>query len=114
MKLVIVVRKDLNMRKGKMSAQVGHACSSLVWKNGDKAEVRKWMASGQTKIVVGVADEDTLRSVWSRAARDGLWTTDVIDAGRTEFNGVPTLTCVAVGPAEDDRVDAITGELPLL
>jgi PTH2 family peptidyl-tRNA hydrolase len=38
----------------------------------------------------------------------------IVDAGTTEFHGVPTKTCCAVGPAWADAVDAITGGLPLL
>jgi PTH2 family peptidyl-tRNA hydrolase len=38
----------------------------------------------------------------------------ITDAGATEFHGVPTHTCCAVGPAWTDEVDAITGALPLL
>jgi PTH2 family peptidyl-tRNA hydrolase len=38
----------------------------------------------------------------------------VVDAGATEFHGVPTKTCCAVGPGWTDEVDAITGALPLL
>ena len=29
-KMMIVVRKDLNMRKGKLAAQAGHACVEAI------------------------------------------------------------------------------------
>jgi peptidyl-tRNA hydrolase, PTH2 family len=36
-KFVIVVIKDLDMECGKIAAQVGHACSSVVYNNMDDA-----------------------------------------------------------------------------
>jgi hypothetical protein len=48
----------------------------------------------------------------SKAA--GLIAALIQDAGLTEFGGVPTYTALAVGPDRADRVDAITGALPLL
>ena len=38
----------------------------------------------------------------------------ITDAGHTEFHGVPTRTCLAIGPAWSDEIDAITGGLQLL
>ena len=36
-----------------------------------------------------------------------------VDAGRTEFHGVPTATCCAIGPDWPERIDPITGHLKL-
>ncbi|MCA9071910.1 MAG: hypothetical protein KDA84_23440, partial [Planctomycetaceae bacterium] len=33
---------------------------------------------------------------------------------KTEFHGVPTPTCLAIGPAGADKIDEITGKLQLL
>ena len=49
-KLVIIVRMDLGMGKGKIAAQVGHAsvtasCKALTW-------INKWLDMGQPKIVL--------------------------------------------------------------
>ena len=38
----------------------------------------------------------------------------IVDAGLTEFNGVPTKTCIAIGPANPDDIDEITKHLKLL
>lgn len=38
----------------------------------------------------------------------------IIDAGLTEFHGVPTKTCCAVGRAWIEDVNAVTGKLALL
>lgn len=137
-KQVIVVRKDLNMRKGKMGAQIAHA-SEMFWakqfRNGTASyfntvhhptgnihgygvsitdEQLIWTQELFTKIVVGAKDELELLNIIERARAEGLIVHHVIDSGKTEFGGVPTLTCAAIGPHEADRIDPITGDLPLL
>lgn len=58
--------------------------------------------------------EAELLSLFEKAQAAGLIAALIRDAGLTEFGGVPTYTALAVGPDRADRVDAITGELPLL
>lgn len=110
---MIVMRKDLNMRKGKMIAQGAHA-SLTAYLIVDKATQDEWWSTGQTKICVGVNSEQELTDIWKAAATAGIDAYIVRDAGRTEFNGVPTLTCCAIGPADADEIDKITGALSLL
>jgi PTH2 family peptidyl-tRNA hydrolase len=123
-KQVIVVRKDLNMRKGKLAAQVAHASMKVFFDLGQMANYNMllplwpaamdWLDEGTTKIVVGVNSYDELMAV-KRAARDAkLPHALIIDAGKTEFGGEPTATCIAIGPAESEKIDPITGHLPLL
>ena len=137
-KQVIVVRKDLNMRKGKMSAQVAHASMMFITKQimmGQSADLgvvphpmgkiygvglsftedqMEWMRNSFAKIVVGVDDELQLLRLIDDAKSEGLVVNHVVDSGKTEFNGVPTLTCAAFGPHDSDRLDRITGALKLL
>lgn len=129
MKMVIVMRTDLNMRKGKMCAQAAHAAvmstvagisySTLDGKNpnfslphGDN--IRKWFIEGQKKIVVGVDSLEQLYDIRTKAVLTGKMTCHMVtDAGLTEFKG-PTITCLALGPDTDENLDPITGELKLL
>lgn len=126
-KQVIVLRKDLNMRKGKMVAQGAHASMKVFFdlmchtKNGaiiydvDITEaMEEWMQGSFTKICVGVSSEQELLAVFQAAKSAGLPCSLITDAGKTEFDGVPTKTAVAVGPAESKEVDKITGGLGLL
>ncbi|MEZ4241145.1 MAG: aminoacyl-tRNA hydrolase [Myxococcota bacterium] len=126
-KQVLVVRKDLGMRKGKMIAQGAHAClaavlgASAVARNPDGGlvlavppEVAVWLDGLSAKIAVGVPSEEALLDVHARALAAGLPAALIRDAGRTEFHGVPTLTACAVGPGPSAAVDAVTGELTLL
>jgi PTH2 family peptidyl-tRNA hydrolase len=130
-KQVIVMRKDLGMRKGKMIAQGAHASLKVLLdagaiERGDTGgpaprftlpldpALAAWLGGRFTKICVSVDSEAELDAVVERARAAGVPCALVVDAGHTEFHGVPTKTCCAVGPAWSDAVDAITGGLPLL
>lgn len=112
MKQVIVIRKDLNMRKGKMVAQGSHA-SLGAFLRADNKDKKEWMDNGQTKICVGVDSEEELLRIFSFAGQSNLPTVIVRDAGHTELEP-NTLTAVGIGPCENDAVDQITGSLKLL
>ena len=125
-KQVIVMRKDLGMRKGKMIAQGAHASLKVLLDTGgldprgtvftiplDPA-LAAWLGGRFTKVCVSVDSEAALDAIVARAREAGLPCALIVDAGHTEFHGVPTKTCCAVGPAWADAIDAITGELPLL
>ena len=115
-KMVIVVRKDLNMSVGKTSAQVAHAALGAyklsLTKNNDK--VVNWENfSGQAKIVLGVQNEKELFDIKDKADKNGLITCLIHDAGRTEVSP-NTATCCAIGPDINQKIDEITGKLRLL
>lgn len=120
LKQVIVMRKDLNMRKGKMIAQGAHASATIVFKAtaGPSTHwldrVAAWMNTGQRKISVSVDSEQELLEIFQQAQEDGLMAELITDAGHTEFNGVPTKTCCAIGPGPASKIDKITGHLKLL
>lgn len=134
-KQVIVVRKDLNMRKGKMCAQAAHASLGAVFSKSfvdptnetEKSvgisnwkviplttELETWFNDKFTKICVGCDSEEELVALYEEARRRGLIHFLCTDAGRTEFHGVPTKTTLAIGPADEDVIDQITGHLKLL
>lgn len=118
-KQVVVYRRDLNMRKGKIAAQVAHASLAVFLDRdeGGRHELRvpltdamaSWSRARFKKIVLSVETEDDLVRVHALAKAAGLPTALVTDAGHTEFAGVPTRTTCAVGPADDAAIDAITG-----
>ena len=125
-KQVIVMRKDLNMRKGKMIAQGAHASLRVILQAGAPNAERTdytirmtepmaaWMTGRFMKIAVSVNSEAELDAIVEKAKVAGVPVALITDAGMTEFHGVPTKTCCAVGPAWVEDVDAITGSLPLL
>lgn len=65
---------------------------------------RAWLDGGRmAKICVRAESETELLDVVAKAREAGLTVHTVTDAGRTEFHGVPTLTCCAIGPDERRR-----------
>jgi PTH2 family peptidyl-tRNA hydrolase len=119
-KQVIVMRRDLGMRRGKEIAQGAHA--SMMWlalrirqpgHTFSEAE-RQWLDGPFTKVCVRVDSEEELLAIVQKAQETGVMAYLCVDAGRTEFHGVPTPTCCAVGPDFPERIDPITGHLKLL
>lgn len=114
MKQIIVVRKDLKMGLGKSIAQGAHASMKATLLNMDDARVVEWLAGPFTKIAVGVNSEEELLAVYDDAIANGVIAEKIVDSGLTVFNGVPTLTCIAVGPDTHEKLKPITGNLKLL
>jgi PTH2 family peptidyl-tRNA hydrolase len=114
MKQMIVMRTDLNMRKGKMVAQGAHASLKAVLENINHVDVQLWLAGPFKKVCVSVGSEKELFEVLDSARKAGIITALITDAGLTEFGGVATHTCIAVGPAPDEMLENITGHLKLL
>jgi PTH2 family peptidyl-tRNA hydrolase len=112
-KLAVVVRADLDMGRGKIAAQVAHAAVTAVLANLGTDDLAGWLRDGQPKVVLKVASAGELEEVVRTAEAAGLPIELVRDAGRTQV-APGTLTCCAVGPAESQRIDAITGGLSLL
>lgn len=126
-KQMIVVRKDLNMRKGKMIAQGAHASMGFLLElasssadgdfrtmlqNGE--DFLEWTESGTAKIAVGINSEEELLDLHVRAKDAKIPVYLVRDTGKTEFRGVPTYTALALGPAKSEVLDPLTGHLKLL
>ena len=111
MKQAIVARTDIGMGRGKLAAQVAHASLSA-YEDADERTRRAWKGEGQKKIVLKVDGESALFRLADEAERLGLPNAVVRDAGHTQLDP-GTVTCLAVGPARDDDVDRVTGELSL-
>lgn len=126
-KQVIVARKDLNMRKGKLAAQVAHASRGAanyaqmeednVGDIKDEEDVEPivtfWEFQGETKIVVGIEGEGALIELYKEVNEAGIPTKLIKDRGHTELEpGTPT--AVGIGPAEIEEIDEYTSHLELL
>jgi PTH2 family peptidyl-tRNA hydrolase len=76
-------------------------------------ELAYWLDGSFTKAVVAVQSEVELIEIFAKAKMAGLRHSLITDEGRTVFNGVPTHTCVAIGPNYIERVNAVARHLPL-
>lgn len=128
-KQVIVMRKDLKMNRGKEIAQGSHASMSFMvhrLEYRDKLlnaheyhgplfskEEHAWMEGSFAKVCVQVNSEQELLDIHEKAKQAGLVTHLITDSGKTYFNGVPTHTCLAIGPDLSEKIDPITGALKL-
>jgi PTH2 family peptidyl-tRNA hydrolase len=114
-KLVIVVRTDIKMSKGKVAAQAGHAAvSAAEYARKNRPEWwSPWISEGQCKIAVKAKSETEINELERKARNEGLPVALIVDRGLTE---IPpnTTTCLGIGPAPANKVDAITGKLSLL
>ena len=113
-KQVIVVRTDLDMGKGKIASQVGHACvlgAEHVRKSNPEWFSEWWV--GQEKVVLKVANLKELEQVKQDAIELNIPWSEVTDAGHTQI-APGTTTCISIGPASEESIDKITGDLKLL
>jgi peptidyl-tRNA hydrolase, PTH2 family len=117
-KQVIVMRKDLKMRRGKEIAQGAHASMAFLAKKSLAREPfsdveRAWLEGLFTKVCLRVESEEALLAVARAAEKEGIQVEIITDAGKTEFGGVPTRTCLALGPDLASKIDSVTGGLEL-
>lgn len=141
-KQMIVMRRDLKMRKGKIAAQAGHACVEATlmalaregrldevrvlrdedgapsWVALDQSEsdhtpLSDWFDAGVAKVCVYVDSEEELLDLAAKGRELGFIVALIRDAGFTEFHGEPTYTCLAFEPLSAEEIDPLTGKLPL-
>ena len=113
-KQVVVVREDLDISEGKRAVQVAHAAvsASLEAREHHPKWYKEWLREGQRKVVLRAKKLEHLKALHAKAQALKLPSVLIDDAGLTE---VPqgTTTCLGIGPAPENLVDQITGQLPL-
>ncbi|MBS1266362.1 MAG: Peptidyl-tRNA hydrolase [Candidatus Woesearchaeota archaeon] len=109
MKQVIVVRSDLKLPKGKLAAQVAHASVDAAL-NANMLKVHEWRRKGAKKIVLKIKGKDELLELAEDAAKEKLNTAIIRDAGKTVVKP-GTITCIAIGPDKEEKIDKITEKL---
>lgn len=113
--MILVVRNDLKMGKGKIAAQCGHAAVGAFQSAQRKMPqmLRRWENSGCAKIAVKCESEPELMALRKQALTNGLNVCLIRDAGRTQIEP-NSKTVLAIGPANNEALDKITGHLKLL
>lgn len=111
-KQCLIIRTDIPMSCGKRCTQAAHA-SIGAYERADKALRKAWLAEGQKKVVLKGESERMLQELRVFAARAGIASALIQDAGLTE---IPpgTVTALGLGPAKSQDLDTLTGNLPLL
>uniref|UniRef100_A0A8D0DPJ1 Peptidyl-tRNA hydrolase 2, mitochondrial n=1 Tax=Salvator merianae TaxID=96440 RepID=A0A8D0DPJ1_SALMN len=113
-KLVIVVRNDLKMQKGKVAAQCSHA-AVLAYKQIQRRNpdiLKHWEYHGQPKVVLKAPDEESLLHLLNEAKELGLIVSLIQDAGRTQI-APGSRTVLGIGPGPAELIDKVTGHLKL-
>uniref|UniRef100_V5EYH9 peptidyl-tRNA hydrolase n=2 Tax=Kalmanozyma brasiliensis (strain GHG001) TaxID=1365824 RepID=V5EYH9_KALBG len=114
-KMILAVRMDIKMEKGKIAAQCGHAALAA-YKAARKVTpkfIKQWEKRGQAKVAVKCPDEDTMLELESKAKELGIAARSIIDAGRTQI-APNTRTVLGLGPAPVSLMNQLTGHLKLL
>src|SRR3989338_2821358 len=111
-KQAIILNASLKMGKGKAAAQASHASVQAFLET--KEDIRnEWLESGMEKVVLKVSSEKELLLLYEKAKRKKLPCALIRDAGHTQIPA-GSITALAIGPDEEEKIDEITGELKLL
>lgn len=126
-KQVILIRTDLAMSAGKAVSQGAHASVAVVLDIMRKVDtdefdyeadtidaIESWLNGTFTKIALRVNSEDELLDIYDKARFMKIPCSLITDSGKTEFDGVPTNTAVALGPDVASKIDKLTSHLKLL
>ena len=114
-KMVIVVRADLKLSKGKAAAQACHAAVNCAFasKKKDPKTFDHWYSEGQRKVVLKVPSLEAIFEIKMMADAQNVVNSIITDAGRTEIPA-GTITCIGIGPGKGPDIDKVTGELQML
>lgn len=115
LKLVLVIRSDLKLTKGKTASQAAHA-SIMCFKRALEIApslASEWLRVGQPKIVLKVNSLSELENLYTLAKDSGVISSLVLDAGRTHI-APGTATCLGLGPDYDEKLDTLVKDLKLL
>ncbi|KAH6682566.1 peptidyl-tRNA hydrolase PTH2-domain-containing protein [Halenospora varia] len=116
-KMVLIVRTDLGMTKGKIAAQCSHAtlaCYKNFLRNDPQSPIlRRWEREGQMKVALQVKSDEDLALLQATALSLGLVAEVIADAGKTQIAS-GSHTVLGIGPAPMSVIDKVTGTLRLL
>ncbi|MCK4521088.1 MAG: peptidyl-tRNA hydrolase Pth2 [Nanoarchaeota archaeon] len=111
-KQVIIIRDDLKLPKGKLAAQVAHASVEALLKS-DKDDINEWKKQGMKKIILKVDNKEQLLKYKTISEDNNLITALITDAGKTVVEP-GTITCLGIGPDNEEKIDKISGKLKMV
>jgi len=107
--VIVVIGK---MSKGKTATQVAHASVSS-YKLSSSTARKRWENEGQKKVVLKAKGKEELQFLQKKCKKLGLPCFLIADAGLTELEP-GTITALGIGPEKEDKINKVTGSLPLL
>ncbi len=115
--MYIVVNSSLNMQKGKIAAQVGHAVSKIIRyyeKKSQTAIYKNWLNNGEPTIVLKSTEDELKQLVDTyESHKKDLYCFTIHDAGKTQVEA-GSLTVVGFSLYEDTMMPASIKNLKLL
>ena len=112
MKQIIIMRQDLKMTQGKAISQASHASVEAVLKTSNE-KIDRWRQEGMKKVILKVKDKNELLHYDKLAKKEKLISVLIKDAAKTFFKK-STITCLAIGPDDEEKIDRVTSTLKLL
>jgi peptidyl-tRNA hydrolase len=123
-KQVILLRRDIRLRRAEAAALAAKASMSFISEGNesDRSDVvqielsgieAEWLLGNSTRIVLGVSSEDAIRKLLLKAEIQGISTYEILGSSRGKIDEGMQLIAASLGPDEGDKLDAITGNLKL-
>lgn len=113
LKLFSVYKQEL-VRFGTIETDPGKIQYKYDLTFGKDSVLDDWLNGKFTKVVVSVDSDEELIALNKALDETYIPHALITDAGLTEFHGVPTNTCLGIGPYVAEEIDKFTGNLPLL
>lgn len=123
-KQVIVIRKDLKLRKNKLASLAAHAAMQFILDNNesdrpDELQVKlsqqeiQWLNGSFDNDVLGIlgiSSQDALSDMVLKAQLNGINVYSIFEKSKKPDEG-PQLICAAFGPDEEDQISQVVGSL---
>ncbi|XP_011299881.1 peptidyl-tRNA hydrolase 2, mitochondrial-like [Fopius arisanus] len=116
-KMVLVVRSDIAMGRGKTASQCAHAAVECVQRcssrKNNKEILDTWFFLGQPKIILKITSEEKLKNLADQVKTRGITAVIIRDAGKTQLEP-GTISVLGIGPGPNSIVEDLTAHLKLL
>jgi peptidyl-tRNA hydrolase, PTH2 family len=120
-KQVIVIRKDLKLKRAEIAALASKASLEFLVNNSENKESNllnveltpaeiEWLSNNRTTIVLGIPSENMLRNLIFRSEIAGIPSYSLSEDG----GDFEELLCASFGPDDSEKIDEITGKLKLI
>lgn len=125
-KMLILVRKDLGLRRDKLLSLVANSTLGFIVDNNESEkhdelhvklshEEAIWFKNGQKRLIGWSSNEEQLKSVAFKAELNGVPCHSIFDDSLKSCDGSGnSLTCLALGPCEWNEISGVVGKLKLI